>query len=257
VNDLRESLKQEFKDPDIRYAYAESSLNTRIASQIKVLREQRGETQDKIAERCGTKQAGFSRFEDANHSVWKTDTLWKIARALDVRLHISFETFGSLIEDKERFSREYLERPGFEDDPAFKEPAQEPAAATTTPQLAFVPYDLRTRTLAMAMAEDVCALWPGYVESGNVALGTCAENFPNGMTLWGMAGVTHQNVPGLIMAPSQMGQLAAEHQISPIKGRINNIEGAKQRFTSTDILSKTFTASQKVAVDDYYFARRA
>ena len=192
MNDLRESLKQEFKDPDIRYAYAESSLNTRIASQIKVLREQRGETQDKIAERCGTKQAGFSRFEDANHSVWKTDTLWKIARALDVRLHISFETFGSLIEDKERFSREYLERPGFEDDPAFKEPAQEPAAATTTPQLAFVPYDLRTRTLAMAMAEDVCALWPGYVESGNVALGTCAENFPNGMTLWGMAGVTHQ-----------------------------------------------------------------
>jgi transcriptional regulator with XRE-family HTH domain len=245
VNDLRESLKQEFKDPDIRYAYAESSLNTRIASQIKVLREQRGETQDKIAERCGTRQAGFSRFEDVNHSVWKTDTLWKIARALGVRLDISFETFGSLIEDKERFSREYLERPEFEDDPVFKEPA---TAAATMPQGV---YGLLTRTLAMAIDEEARLSWPAYVESGNVALGAYAEYFSKGMTVGEMAGVIHQNVPGLDMALPQPWQLAAEHQIIPNKGKLISIEVAKQRFTSPDALPETFASNQKMVVDNY------
>jgi transcriptional regulator with XRE-family HTH domain len=121
---LQQRLKTEFQDPDTRYAYAESSLNTRLASQIKILREQRGLTQAQLAELCGTKQAGLSRFEDVNHSVWKTDTLWKIARALGVRVHISFETFGTLLHDKQHFSRESLERPQFEDDPAFTEGTQ-------------------------------------------------------------------------------------------------------------------------------------
>lgn len=122
---LRQRLKQEFKDPDTRYAYAESSLNTRLASQIKVLREQRGLTQAELADLCGTKQAGLSRFEDVNHAVWKTDTLWKVARALGVRVHVSFETFGNLLDEKERFSREHLERPTFENDPAFSESGKE------------------------------------------------------------------------------------------------------------------------------------
>lgn len=126
MSDLRENLKNEFSDPDYRYAYAESFLNTKIATQIKTLREQRCKKQAELGALIGTKQSGFSRFEDVNHSVWKTDTLWKIARALDVRLNISFETFGSLIDDKEHFNKESLQRPDFENDPAFKKAGQGP-----------------------------------------------------------------------------------------------------------------------------------
>jgi transcriptional regulator with XRE-family HTH domain len=125
VSDLRENLILEFQNPDYRYAYAESFLNTKIATQIKILREQRHKKQAELGAVVGTKQSGFSRFEDVNHSVWKTDTLWKIARALDVRVNISFETFGSLIGDKERFNKEFLQRPDFEHDPAFNETAPE------------------------------------------------------------------------------------------------------------------------------------
>jgi len=121
MSDLRQNLQSEFQDPDYRYAYAESFLNTKIATQIKVLREQRGQTQAELAVLAGTKQAGFSRFEDVNHSGWKTDTLWKIARALGVRVDISFETFGSLVYEKEHFDRPYLERPDFHDDPIFNQ----------------------------------------------------------------------------------------------------------------------------------------
>lgn len=119
MNDLRERLKKEFTNREYRYAYAESFLNTKIAAQIRALREQRGKTQSELSELVGTKQSGFSRYEDVSHSVWKTDTLWKIARALGVRLNVSFETFGALIDEKIAFSRSNLERPCFEDDPYF------------------------------------------------------------------------------------------------------------------------------------------
>jgi transcriptional regulator with XRE-family HTH domain len=121
MSDLRQDLKAEFEDPEYRYAYAESFLNTKLATQIKILREQRQKTQTELGAVVGTKQSGFSRFEDVNHSVWKTDTLWKIARALDVRLDVAFKTFGSMVDDKEHFTKEAMQCPDFEHDPAFAE----------------------------------------------------------------------------------------------------------------------------------------
>lgn len=116
---LRQNLTEEFRDKDYRYAYAESFLNTRLASQIKMIRQQRELTQAQVAELMGIKQSGYARFEDVNHSVWKTDTLWNIARALDVRVNVSLETFGSLIDEKEHFDKPHIERPAFDKDPAF------------------------------------------------------------------------------------------------------------------------------------------
>jgi len=110
--------RQEWADEDYRYAYAEDFLNTSIATQIVTLREQRGLSQAAFAQLLGTKQPGVSRLENVNHSTWKTETLKRIARALGVRLKISFETFGSLVDEEKRFSRSQLERPKFEEDPA-------------------------------------------------------------------------------------------------------------------------------------------
>jgi len=119
MSESRDRLKEEFQqgDEEYQYAYAEDFLNTSVATQIRVLREQQGLTQEELAQKIGTKQAGISRLENVNYSAWKTDTLRKIARALKVRLKITFETFGSLLDEAETFSRESLERPNFEDDP--------------------------------------------------------------------------------------------------------------------------------------------
>jgi transcriptional regulator with XRE-family HTH domain len=112
-----DELREELKDPEYREAYADDYLNTYIATQIQVLREQRNLSQQELAELIGTKQPGISRLENVNHSKWKTETLQKIAHALDVRLKISFETYGDLLIDGEKFSRKALERPTFADDP--------------------------------------------------------------------------------------------------------------------------------------------
>jgi transcriptional regulator with XRE-family HTH domain len=122
------------RDLDYRYAYAEDFLNTLVATQIKVLREQRNLTQQELADLIGTKQAGISRLENVNYSAWKTQTLRKLARAFGVRLRITFETFGTLLDDSARFSPQNLERPEFSDDPAFSEgiSASEPVVAETS-----------------------------------------------------------------------------------------------------------------------------
>lgn len=121
MSELRERLKEEFEDREYRVAYAEDFLNTSIATQLRVLRDERELTQTQLGQLVGTPQAGISRIENVNYSGWNITTLQKVARALGVRLKVSFETFGSLLDECEEFSRESLERPEFKNDREFKE----------------------------------------------------------------------------------------------------------------------------------------
>jgi len=112
-----DSRREELKNPEYRQAYADDYLNTFVATQIQVLREQRGLTQEELAGLIGTKQPGISRLENVNYSAWNTETLRKIAYALGVRLRISFETYGDLLIESSSFGRRSLQRPKFEQDP--------------------------------------------------------------------------------------------------------------------------------------------
>jgi transcriptional regulator with XRE-family HTH domain len=119
MREFLEELKEQFSDEDYRYGYAESFLNSYIAAQIKILREQRALTQAELAEIIGTQQAGISRLENVNYTSWKTNTLTRLARAFGLRLRISFEEFGSLPDEVNEFGRASLERASFKDDPVF------------------------------------------------------------------------------------------------------------------------------------------
>jgi transcriptional regulator with XRE-family HTH domain len=115
---MRESFEQretEMDDPEFRHAYAASFMNSSIAAQIKIIREQREWTQAELAERIGTKQAGISRLENVNYDAWKVETLTRIAKAFDVRLRISFEEFDSLDDEVRRFGRSSLERASYDE----------------------------------------------------------------------------------------------------------------------------------------------
>ena len=116
--DISETLRLDLRNPEFSEGYAESFLDTFVATQIKVLREQLGLTQAQLAEKLGTKQTVVSRIESAGYAAWNIGTLKKLARVFRVRLHVSFETYGSLIGEMERFSRQTLERSPREKDPA-------------------------------------------------------------------------------------------------------------------------------------------
>jgi transcriptional regulator with XRE-family HTH domain len=129
MSELRGNLKEEFQDKEYRHAYADESLSTYIATQIKVLREQRELTQRELAERAGMAQPRIAVLEDVNYSSWSITTLRRLAQAFDVRLSVKFENFSSLIPEIETLGRDALERESFADDTWFhKKDAQSMAA---------------------------------------------------------------------------------------------------------------------------------
>lgn len=120
MNDLEKKIKQTFKDKDYRHGYVDEFLNTYIATQIKVLREQQGWSQTELGEHAGgMKQARISVLENVNYSSWSIKILRKLAEAFDLTLCVSFESFGKRVKDIETFSREFLERNSFDKDPYF------------------------------------------------------------------------------------------------------------------------------------------
>jgi transcriptional regulator with XRE-family HTH domain len=114
---ISEALRHDLSQPEFSEGYAESFQDALVATQIKVLREDNRWTQADLAEKIGTTQTAISRIESVNYSAWNISTLKKLARAFRVRLKVSFETYGSLIQDVEGFSRESLRRIPREEDP--------------------------------------------------------------------------------------------------------------------------------------------
>jgi transcriptional regulator with XRE-family HTH domain len=119
MNELTKNWIREFQDKETRHIYAENFLNTYIATQLKVLREDQEWTQERLAEETGMKQERISVLEDVNYESWTINTLKRFARAFDVRLSIKFESFGSFLTDYDSFNRDNLKRPSFGKDPAF------------------------------------------------------------------------------------------------------------------------------------------
>ena len=110
MNELREELRQDFQDEEYAHTYVDDFLNAEIATQIKVLREQRALTQQQLADLTGMAQPRLSLLEDVNYGSWSIKTLKKLARAFDVTLKVSFETFGARIGDIVNFNRAALQR---------------------------------------------------------------------------------------------------------------------------------------------------
>jgi len=161
---ISDVLRVEFRDPEYSEGYAESFLNSYIATQIKVIREQRRMKQSDLAREVGTTQTAISRIENVNYSSWNIKTLKKLARAFRVRLMVSFETYGTLVDEVGRFNRESLQRTEREKDPGLlqrKAPQRaavdegvERAVATAMGAPAASPFSRDTNIAVMPRQKD-------------------------------------------------------------------------------------------------------
>ena len=133
-DDLRQQLIDSRDDRNYRHAYADESLNISIATQIKVLREQRNLRQRDLAGLAGMKQSMISRYENVNYSCWSINTLRKLAEAFDVVLDVRFRSFRDLVILTQGFSRETLEVNSFSNDPYFSEAYQAQQVPTSMVQ---------------------------------------------------------------------------------------------------------------------------
>lgn len=110
MKEFKNTLIEEFKDKETAHIYVNEFLNEYIATQIKVLREQRELTQKELADLCDMKQSRISVLENVNYDKWSIATLKRLAEAFDVTLNVSFEPFSLRIQDVLNFNRAALER---------------------------------------------------------------------------------------------------------------------------------------------------
>jgi len=130
MNEIRDELRQDFQDREYAHTYVEDFLNAEIATQIKVLREQRDLTQQQLADLAGMAQSRISILEDVNYGSWSIKTLKALARAFDVTLKVSFESFGSRIGDIVNFNRRALQRTSRTEELAKNGESELPASVT-------------------------------------------------------------------------------------------------------------------------------
>ncbi len=122
----RARVVQELRDQEDRTDYAIEFGDSSIALQIKALRLKRGWTQTELGERAGgMKQSRISDMENVDYSSWSVATLRRLAKAFDLPLDVSFESWGKFADDVMGLSRSALERPSFDEDPGINSSRRE------------------------------------------------------------------------------------------------------------------------------------
>ena len=96
MSKITNSIKQlwaKFHDKDYRDGFLDDTIADSLAVQIQSMRQSLGWTQEYLAQRAGTKQAGVCRWENSEPPA-SLLTLKKIASAFDVALVVRFVPFS-------------------------------------------------------------------------------------------------------------------------------------------------------------------
>lgn len=99
MSKITNSIKQiwsNFRNKEYRDGFVEDTIADSLAVQIQRMRQRRGWTQQDLADKAGTKQAGVCRWENSEPPA-SLKTLTKIASAFDVALVVKFVPFSDFL----------------------------------------------------------------------------------------------------------------------------------------------------------------
>jgi len=117
MSDFEKRLAQDLtQGQEYSEAYSEAFANEFLATQIQMLRKQRGWTQAQLGEKIGSNQGRVSIYEDEDYGKWSLETLRKMAGVFGLWVKVSFESYGTLIQEAAHFEPAKLLRKQFEDD---------------------------------------------------------------------------------------------------------------------------------------------
>jgi transcriptional regulator with XRE-family HTH domain len=106
------------KSADYRHALWEEHIPSGIAAQVLEMRKERGWSQQKLGEKAGMAQARIHEIEDPDFETGRnTETLIRLAKALDVVLEVHFISYGEFADRMTALSPETLGPLPFERDP--------------------------------------------------------------------------------------------------------------------------------------------
>jgi transcriptional regulator with XRE-family HTH domain len=113
LSPIRVNLLEKLKGRNYRHRFFKGRAEDELASKLIEFRKERGLTQAALARLCGMKQSAVSRIEKASYSRWSFATLWRVAKALDVRVQVILTDMADVIREYEfRYSDQ---RPSYGD----------------------------------------------------------------------------------------------------------------------------------------------
>jgi transcriptional regulator with XRE-family HTH domain len=111
-----EEFVRQLDEKELRHAYMEDQVRTRVAIQIKALRDQaeRQWSQVELGRRAGKPQNVISRIENPDYGHLTLQTLFDMAGAFDLPLYIDFPEWEDWLERMKEINAKVLQRRSFE-----------------------------------------------------------------------------------------------------------------------------------------------
>jgi len=106
-------LGQDVSDPEIRHLLVDAQIRQGLPLQLRAMREDRGWTQAKLAEKLGTTQNAISRFENPKSRPATIPTLKRIAETFDVALMVKFAPFSEFVDSVSNISEKSVSVPAY------------------------------------------------------------------------------------------------------------------------------------------------
>lgn len=111
----RQQILKSLEDREYRREFA-ADIGTGLAFQVRLLREDRGWTQEQLAHRMGKRQETISQWENPDYGRYTLNTLRELAAAFDVALLVRFAPFSELVDWSINLTPERLTPPNFDEE---------------------------------------------------------------------------------------------------------------------------------------------
>jgi transcriptional regulator with XRE-family HTH domain len=115
-----EKLLSKLKNKEYRDSFVASYIDQGIPFQIRVMREQRHWSQERLAKEAGMKQEAISRIENPNNKSLTIKTIKQLASAFDVGVILRYVPVSSMVEWVDNLPDGTLEVISYTDDPYFQ-----------------------------------------------------------------------------------------------------------------------------------------
>lgn len=140
----RQQILRSLENSEYRREFA-ADIGTGLAFQVRLLREDRGWTQEQLAHQMGKRQETISQWENPDYGRYTLNTLRELAAAFDVALLVRFAAFSELVDSLTNLTPERLAPPSFDEELQYA-PARLTVPCEGAVETLFLPADMRIST---------------------------------------------------------------------------------------------------------------
>ena len=127
----RKHSLQSLNKKALRNAFFKGHIHNGLAHQVRLLRKQRGWTQQQLAKKIGVRsQSAVARVEDPSYDGISMSTIIKLANAFDVAAMVRFVSYGKLLDETADLSPSAITPVAFDEELRLESQSSEPISVS-------------------------------------------------------------------------------------------------------------------------------